>query len=124
MNFGEAIVSGLQNYFKISGRASRSEFWYFVLFCVLASIATMILDFFLFRSLAAQGLGPTNTIADLILLVPGIAVSVRRLHDIDRTGWWYLIAFTIVGGILLFVWAVQKGTAGRNRFGEDPLARA
>jgi uncharacterized membrane protein YhaH (DUF805 family) len=49
---------------------------------------------------------------------------VRRLHDIDRTGWWYLIAFTLVGGLLLFVWTLKKGTAGRNRFGPDPLAQA
>ena len=124
MSFSEAIVSGLRNYFKFSGRAPRSEFWYFILFCVLVGIGTMIPDFFLFRSLFDQGIGPFYAVASLALLVPGIAVSVRRLHDIDRTGWWYLIAFTLVGGLLLIVWALKKGTAGKNRFGADPLARA
>jgi uncharacterized membrane protein YhaH (DUF805 family) len=55
------------------------------------------------------------------LLLPAIAISVRRLHDIDRTGWWVLIGATIIGHILLLVWFCTKGTPGRNRFGPDPL---
>jgi len=121
MSFSEAIVSGLRNYFNFSGRASRSEFWYFMLFCVLTAIGTLIPDIFFFWSLVAQGLGPINMVASLVLVVPGIAASVRRLHDIDRTGWWYLIAITLVGSLLLIVWFFKKGQAGKNRFGEDPL---
>jgi len=56
-----------------------------------------------------------------VLLLPGIAVAARRLHDLDRTGWWLLIAFTGIGIILLIVWDCMKGTTGPNRFGADPL---
>jgi len=95
-----------------------------LLFNGLVGIGAAFLDFFLFRSLVDEGLSPLYLVAGLALLVPGIAVSVRRLHDIGRTGWWYLIAFTLIGVLLLIVWFCKKGHAGRNRFGEDPLRRA
>jgi uncharacterized membrane protein YhaH (DUF805 family) len=60
-------------------------------------------------------------VVSLALLLPGIAVSARRLHDLDRTAWWLLIAFTGVGVILLIIWDCMKGTTGSNRFGADPL---
>ena len=60
-------------------------------------------------------------VVSLALLLPGIAVSARRLHDLDRTAWWLLIAFTGIGLILLLVWDCMKGTTGPNRFGADPL---
>ena len=56
------------------------------------------------------------------MLIPNISVAVRRLHDIDRTGWWFLIAFTIIGALVLFIWACMRGTPGPNRYGPDPLA--
>ena len=86
MNFGEAIVSGLRNYFNFSGRALRSEFWFFTLFCALVPIVGSVGDLFLFPALAREGLGPIAVISNLALLVPGIAIAARRLHDIDRTG--------------------------------------
>jgi uncharacterized membrane protein YhaH (DUF805 family) len=64
-----------------------------------------------------------QTIVGLALLLPGLAVSIRRLHDLDRTGWWILIALTGIGAILLIIWYVMKGTDGPNRFGPDPLDR-
>jgi uncharacterized membrane protein YhaH (DUF805 family) len=121
MKFGEAVVSGLRNYFNFSGRASRSEFWFFTLFCILVPIVGSVGDLFLFTALAPEGLGPISVVSNLALLVPGIAVAARRLHDIDRTGWWILITLTIVGNIWLIIWWCTKGTAGRNRFGSDPL---
>jgi uncharacterized membrane protein YhaH (DUF805 family) len=122
MKFGEAVVSGLRNYFNFSGRASRSEFWFFVLFCILVPIVGSVGDLFFFSTLAREGLGPIYVISNLALLVPGLAISARRLHDIDRTGWWFLITLTIIGNIWLLVWWCSKGQAGRNRFGPDPLA--
>jgi uncharacterized membrane protein YhaH (DUF805 family) len=121
MKFGEAVVSGLRNYFTFSGRASRSEFWFFTLFCILVVNLGSVGDLFLFNALAQEGLGPIFVVSNLALLVPGIAVSARRLHDIDRTGWWLLITLTIIGNIWLIIWWCTKGTAGRNRFGSDPL---
>jgi uncharacterized membrane protein YhaH (DUF805 family) len=91
MKFGEAVVSGLRNYFNFSGRASRSAFWFFMLFCILVPIVGSVGDVFLFNALAQQGLGPIYVVSNLALFVPGLAIAARRLHDIDRTGWWFLI---------------------------------
>ena len=118
MNFSEAIASGFQNYVTFSGRASRSEYWYWVLFTVLGGIATAIIDRSLFDT---STISPLNAIFNLICFLPSFAVAFRRLHDIDRTAWWWLIALTFIGLIVLIVWACQKGTPGPNRFGPDPL---
>ncbi len=118
MNFQEAVASGFRNYSTFTGRAPRSEYWYWTLFAILVGIATAVLDAALFPGI---GLSPINTIASLALLLPGLAVSVRRLHDIDRTGWWILIALTVIGMIVLLVFYCLRGTAGPNRFGADPL---
>ena len=115
MNFGEAIKSGFNNYVTFSGRAARSEFWYWILFSALANLVGGIID-------GALGTGLIGVVISLALLLPGVAVSVRRLHDLDRTGWWLLIAFTGIGIILLIVWNCMKGTTGSNSFGADPLA--
>lgn len=69
-----------------------------------------------------RGLGLIGLLVSLALLLPGIAVSARHLHDFDRTAWWLLIVFTGVGVILLIVWDCIKGTSRPNRFGADPLA--
>lgn len=116
MNFGEAIASGFRNYVTFSGRAVRSEYWYWVLFALILGIVTGILDRAVFPD-SETAAGPINTIANVIILLPSLAIGVRRLHDIDRSGWWYLIVFTIIGIIPLIYWACQPGTPGPNRFG-------
>jgi uncharacterized membrane protein YhaH (DUF805 family) len=116
MNFNEAIKSGFGKYVTFSGRAARSEYWYWTLFTVIANMVAGILDDLL------RGLGLIGLLVSLALLLPGIAVSARRLHDLDRTAWWLLIVFTGVGVILLIVWDCIKGTTGPNHFGADPLA--
>lgn len=115
MNFQQAIQSGFNNYVTFSGRASRSEYWYWALFSFIVQIVANMLDM-------AMGMGLVSGLLSLALLLPSIAVGVRRLHDIDRTGWWLLIAFTGIGIILLIVWACIKGTDGPNQYGPDPLA--
>ena len=116
MNFGEAIASGFSNYVNFSSRAARSEYWYWVLFNVLAQVVTEIIDN------AVIGMSVTTAIFSLAVLLPGIAVAARRLHDVDRTGWWLLLAFVpVVGLIVLLIWFCTKGTDGPNRFGPDPL---
>ena len=119
MNFGQAIASGFKKYVDFTGRAPRSEFWLWTLFAVLASIVAGIIDFALFDDM---DFSPVNSIVGLVLFLPGIAVSIRRLHDLDRTGWWFLLAFTVIGIILLIIWNCMRGTPGPNRFGPDPLA--
>ncbi len=117
MNFTQAIKSGLSKYVDFSGRAARSEYWFFTLFTILVSLATSLVD-----NVVLSGMPILNGIATLALLLPGIAVSVRRLHDTDRSGWWMLLIFIpLVGAIVLIVWFATRGTIGQNRFGADPL---
>jgi uncharacterized membrane protein YhaH (DUF805 family) len=122
MNFGEAISSGFQNYVTFSGRAQRSAYWYWVLFAFLAGVAGLAVDALIFGINLEGGLNIVQGIVGLALFLPGLAVAIRRLHDLDRTGWWFLIALTGIGAIVLIVWYCFKGTDGPNRFGPDPLA--
>ena len=121
MGFWQAIASGFSNYVAFSGRAIRSEYWFWVLFSILGGIATEILDAAIFVHGPAS---PLNAVFNLVTFLPSLALAVRRLHDIDRTGWWVLIAFTIIGIFVLIYWACKRGTPGPNRFGADPLAAA
>jgi len=116
MNFGQAISSGFSNYVNFSDRACRSKYWYWFLFVVLGQFVTAIVD-------SVIGFQLTTGIFSLVVLLPGIAVGVRRLHDLDRTGWWLLLAFVpLIGTIILIVWFCTRGTPGANRFGPDPLS--
>ena len=116
MSFSQAIAAGFSNYVNFAGRACRSEYWYWVLFIVLAEIVTSIIDYVI-------GYQVTTTLFGLAVLLPGLAVTIRRLHDLDRTGWWFLLAFIpVVGWIILIIWYCARGTAGPNRFGPDRLA--
>jgi uncharacterized membrane protein YhaH (DUF805 family) len=110
MNFVEAIGSGFKNYVNFSGRAARSEFWYWTLFSYLVSVVAAILDAAIFASKA-----PFYIIAFLVLFLPGLSVTARRLHDLDKSAWWILMYFFVWG---TFFW---KGTTGPNRHGPDPL---
>src|SRR5205085_9532491 len=110
----EAIASGFSNYVNFSGRACRSEFWYWVLFAVVVSIVANVIDMII-------GIPAVGLITGLGLFLPGLAVTIRRLHDLDRTGWWFLLAFTGIGWILLIIWDCMKGTTGPNSYGPDPV---
>jgi uncharacterized membrane protein YhaH (DUF805 family) len=116
MNFGDAIKFGFSNYANFSDRACRSEYWFWVLFTVVCSIVAYILD-------AGIGLPVTRLLFELVTFLPSLAVAVRRLHDLDRSGWWILLfLIPLVGAIVLIVWFCTQGTDGENRFGPDPLA--
>jgi uncharacterized membrane protein YhaH (DUF805 family) len=118
MNFTQAIASGFQNYVNFVGRAARSEYWFWILFTILASIVATLIDLALFRSM---NFNPLSTIVSLGTLLPTLAISARRLHDLDRTAWWLLLIITVIGDILLLIWFCLRGTTGPNRFGPDPL---
>lgn len=168
----EWMILPLRRYAQFSGRSTRREFWMWVVFVILASIVLSILDKLLglggsagagsqtvtapgftgYRAGAGVHGGILTDIFTLAILVPNIAVSVRRLHDTDRSGWWillplvpylvgaFLVGFAItgvhgaaaiggallvlgfVGAIVLLVWYCLRGTPGPNRFGADPLA--
>ncbi|HWC94496.1 MAG TPA: DUF805 domain-containing protein [Pseudolabrys sp.] len=120
MNFVEAIQSGFSNYVNFSGRAQRSAYWWWALFYFIVLIVADILDVVIFGSPSAL-----YAIATLAMLLPTLAVGVRRLHDTDRSGWWLLIALIpLVGIIVLIIFFVQQGTTGPNRFGPNPLGGA
>ncbi len=121
MDFQTAIKTCLNKYVVFSGRASRPEYWYFVLFGVLAGIVANIVDTALFGG-GFRGATPIHSLTSLALLLPTLAVSVRRLHDLDRSGWWVLLAFVpVIGWIVLLIWYVSRGTIGPNRFGDDSI---
>jgi uncharacterized membrane protein YhaH (DUF805 family) len=121
MGFTDAIKSGFQKYIGFGGRAARSEYWYWVLFILLLQIVAWLIDMTLF-GFNTTGVNPIGAIVSLATLLPGLAVSVRRLHDIDRAGWWiFLVLIPLIGAIVLIYWACLRGTVGANRFGPDPL---
>ena len=126
MGFGEAITSGFRHYAGFNGRASRSEFWYWQLFYFVIQLPISIAIIIVSASdgpdgNAVAGLNVLNFIFVLALLLPSFAVIVRRLHDVNKSGWWYFIILTIVGIIPLFVWICTRGDGGPNKYGEDPL---
>src|SRR6266498_4965432 len=115
MSFTEAIKSGFDKYVTFEGRSARPAYWWWFLFAVLAGIGANILDRAVLDTMfisALVGLG---------LFLPGLAVSVRRLHDTDHSGWWVLIGLIpIIGFIVLLVFYVRQSDAGENRFGPAP----
>jgi uncharacterized membrane protein YhaH (DUF805 family) len=115
------FVEALKKYAVFSGRSRRKEYWYFVLFVAIISIVLNIIDSLFGTYHRESGAGLLSIIFSLAVLIPSIAVSVRRLHDIDRTGWWVLISLVpLIGWIVLLVFHVQDGTPDPNRFGPDP----
>lgn len=116
MNLLQAVQACFVRYFDFQGRSSRSEYWWFVLFNLLLNVATAIFDLVVL-GVSSDGFLPANTAATIITFIPGVAVSVRRLHDIGRSGWWIFLAFTVVGIIPLIYWACQPGTPEANDYG-------
>ena len=114
-------TSVLKKYAVLSGRARRKEYWMFTLINIIVSIILGVIDGAMDTNVAVGSLGLLGTIYSLAVLVPSIAVLVRRLHDTDRSGWWALLCLIpIVGWIILLVFAVLDSTPGTNRFGENP----
>ena len=148
----EWMIEPLRRYAQFTGRARRAEYWWFILFGAILALIAYIVDSLLGLHSARGGTGVVGGLVSLALFVPQLAVSVRRLHDIDRSGWWagglliVAVPFGFLGGmaavsgsivvgaimallalavliysIVLLVWFCQRGTAGPNRFGPDPL---
>ncbi len=108
-------IKVLKKYAEFNGRAQRAEYWYFALFNVLISIALTLPETLINNT---QFLA---NIYSLAVLVPGIAVTVRRLHDINKSGWYLLVALIpCVGAIILLIWTIQDSDPGPNEYGENP----
>lgn len=113
------FIGALKKYADFSGRARRTEFWMYVLFYMIFVVVLAVIE-------AVIGLpGILTVIYTLGLLVPTISVTVRRLHDTDRSGWWILIGLVpLIGAIVLLVFYFMEGTDGDNQFGPNPKAAA
>ena len=135
MNFIQSISTCMRKYVTFSGRATRSEFWWFYLFTVLVNlVATSQASSFVPTLLDGQDMTENessyflnnffflylSTITSLILLLPSLAVAVRRLHDVGRSGWWILITFTVIGIIPLLIWYVTDAKDDENIYGPNP----
>ncbi len=114
-----AYLDAMRHYATFTGRTSRAGFWLYTLFYFIIVAIACVLDSLAFGTQMAEG-GPISAIASLVHFIPSLAIGIRRLHDIDRTGWWVLLAFTGIGIIVLFIFNVLAGTVGPNRFGPDP----
>ena len=136
MNMMTAVETVYSKYATFSGRARRAELWWFVLFSFIVNLVLSFIDSALFGTVVESGSlsggdfsyqSQTDTpilsgIFGLASLIPSIAVGVRRLHDINKSGWWILISLIpVVGFIIMIVWYATGGDKGANRFGPDPI---
>lgn len=103
-------------YAQFNGRASRTEYWTFTLVNVAISIVLMLVE----RAFGGHGSGFLNTLFGFGVLIPGVAVLIRRLHDTDRSGWWALLMAVPFANLVLLAFMFFDGTQGANRFGENP----
>ncbi len=116
MNPVDAVISVLKNYFNFDGRARRSEYWWFqVFFCVVYFPVYLIID-----RTESFVLAIVFVLFALAMVIPSIAVEVRRLHDVGKSGWWYFISFVPFGGFVLFYFNVLDSEPGENEYGPCP----
>jgi len=111
----------IKKYATFSGRARRKEYWMFFLFNIIFSIAAIVLDNVLGIAIGSVGYGPIYILYVLAVLLPSLAVSVRRLHDVGKSGWYLFITLIpIIGAILLLIKICSDGTPGENQYGSNP----
>lgn len=128
MNMQTAVNTVLGKYATFSGRSPRSEYWWWMLALILLMLVLGVIDGALlapimgYERFSPEAGQPISLLVSLALLLPSLAVSVRRLHDIDRSGWWYLLSLIpVIGTLVLLYWYLQPGTSGDNQFGPEPL---
>ena len=131
MNFTDAVKAYFLKWNDFRSRSSRSEYWWATLFVTLASYPLgFIVGFVIAYLFAIAGFSDTTIEIvvgivmlpiQILIIIASTCLVIRRLHDVDKSGWWYLIIFTIIGTIPLIIWYCSKGTDGDNRFGKDPV---
>jgi uncharacterized membrane protein YhaH (DUF805 family) len=113
----------LKNYAGFSGRAQRAEYWYFALFSFIIYVGLVIIDVVTGNFSEEFGIGMFTGIYSLAVMIPSLAVMVRRLHDTDHSAWWLLIGLIpLVGGIVLFIFSVLDSKPAENQYGANPKA--
>ena len=148
VSFQNAVGLGFQHYFDFKGRSTRSEYWWWLLFVVLAGIALTIVDMGIGTFNYESGDGLLSGLFKLATLIPGLALGARRLHDINKSAWWLLMWLSflliipmivllvmgmwlsflliipmIIPVIVLLVWAARQGDNGTNRYVPDPRSQ-
>jgi len=114
-------LKGLRNYAVFSGRAQRAEYWMFGLFYIIFAIVLGIIESIV--GIGGENGGLLSGLFLLAMLIPSIAVTFRRLHDTDRSGWWLLIALVpLIGTLILLIFMVNDSHSGDNRYGPNPKA--
>ena len=114
-------ITALKKYAQFSGRSRRKEFWFFVLFNLIVSLVLGFIDSMISGGGDPASPGILTTIYSLAILIPSIAVAVRRLHDTSRSGWWLLIAFIpVIGFFVLIFFYLQDSKPGQNEYGPNP----
>ena len=131
MSFLNSVKAYFVKCIDLRSRSSRSEYWWANLFLCTAFFPFVFLVgfsvslIFSFMGISQDAVIPLSNIilksVLIFLLIASTTLSIRRLHDIDRSGWWFLITFTIIGLIPLLAWCCTKGTDGENRFGKNPF---
>ena len=123
IGFPVAIRLAFSRYSDFMSRSSRAEYWWWFLFTNLAGLVLAFIDGILGTAPLLWGYGLVGGIFYLAILVPSLAVGARRLHDINRTGWWQLLfLIPLLGWIVLFYWAITPSNSGSNRFGRYPIS--
>ena len=116
MSMIESVKTVLSKYVDFSGRARRSEFWWYMLcYCILSSVLSGI-----YQATQSNIVAVISGIVSLGLLLPTLAVHVRRLHDVGRSGWWLLLDLTCIGGIVILIWEIMDSQPGDNQYGPNP----
>ena len=123
MNMKESVVSVLKNWKNFSGRASRSEFWYFVLASAIlgAIVGGIELATGLISIENPNATGPLSSILNLLLAIPSISVTSRRLQDYGYSGWWQLSYITVIGIFVVLIWCMLPAKEDENDWGNNPL---
>lgn len=115
------FIEAFTKYATFSGRARRSEYWYFVLFNLLIALGLFIVGAVITAAAGGSRMGmfPYDAYA-LASFIPSLAVGVRRLHDIGKSGWFLLLGFVPIANIVLIIWLAQDGQPGTNEYGSNP----
>ena len=135
MGFIDSIKSGFIRYVDFTTRSSPSEYWWWILFAWLTAIILIVVNSILFGPTIEQSNsgeiiqsydgGILGSIFVLVVLIPTISITCRRLHDIEKSGWWQLIGIIpLVGWLIMLIWLIRPGYFGENMFGANPLASA
>lgn len=115
------FLAVLKKYAVFSGRARRKEYWMYMLFYVIIIVVLSIVDAMVFSS-SEGGIPILTTIFSLGMLLPSLGVSVRRFHDINKSGWWILIGLVPFVGFFIFLYfMIKAGDSGSNTYGDDPI---